>query len=421
MKRSKAFLFLTFFLTSLFASIYFLSEVGVLKIGLSGGLKWHSFARGYGNFPLIFSDLDSDNKLEVIVSSIEYIDEFSFIHVFNGEDGSLLWNQTIRGFIVSSPVLGDVDGDGKLEVVTANYDGYVYVFNGEDGSLLWNQVLHAKFSSLALSDVDGDGKLEVAITSVGRLEGYSFVYVFNGEDGSLLWNSTQRAKLTGPHYFAYFVLGDVDGDSRVELVVGGDDYNVRVYNGEDGSLLWNHSIVGDVNSFPALGDVDGDGKLEVLIANENGYVYVFDGRDGSLSWSYSANVSFLMSPVLADLDGDGKVELVVVGENYPSEGSDVFVFGFPGFVGRGAVLWRGARNYDDVDGDYDGLPSYWEVEHGLDPTRADSDGDGFLDGVEVAWCLDPLNPLINPVSILFIAGVIVVAFVWFLRRKFNRS
>jgi len=93
-----------------------------------------------------------------------------YIYSLNGEDGSIAWS-SYHAIGYSSPALGDVDGDGKLEVIfgTYNYknDNYIYALNGEDGNEAWSYRIGAPRdivrSSPALGDLDGDGMLEVVV------------------------------------------------------------------------------------------------------------------------------------------------------------------------------------------------------------------------------------------------------------------
>ncbi len=57
-----------------------------------------------------------------------------------GEDGSFKWSYTMDPGEPDDPAVGDIDGDGLLEIVIPSDDGNVYALNGEDGSLLWEFV-----------------------------------------------------------------------------------------------------------------------------------------------------------------------------------------------------------------------------------------------------------------------------------------
>ncbi len=87
-----------------------------------------------------------------------------------------LWSYTTDYDVASSPALGAIDSDGKLEVVVGGGDNQVYGLNGEDGSFLWSYITAGwVHSSPALGDIDSAGKLEVVVGSDDK------VYALNGE------------------------------------------------------------------------------------------------------------------------------------------------------------------------------------------------------------------------------------------------
>jgi len=73
-------------------------------------------------------------------------------------------------------------------------------------------------------------------------------------------------------------LGDIDGDGKLEIVVGSNDDKLYALNGEDGSVLWSYTTGGDIVSSPALGDIDGDGKLEIVVGSNDDKLYALNGE-----------------------------------------------------------------------------------------------------------------------------------------------
>ena len=69
------------------------------------------------------------------------------------------------------------------------------------------------------------------------------------------------------------------------------------------SQFWNYTTGGDVISSPALGDLDGDGKLEVLIGSSDSKIYALNGEDGTQVWNYPTGGAIYSSPALGDITG----------------------------------------------------------------------------------------------------------------------
>jgi hypothetical protein len=248
--------------------------------------------------------------------------------------------------IYTSPALADLDGNdnGRLEIVYGGWDAYIRALN-DDGTLLWELFTRDTiWSSPAVGDLDRDGKPEVVIGSdahwepaFGTIDGGK-LYVLNGEDGSEVpgfFKQVDEVVWSSP------ALGDINGDGWLEIVVGtGDCYEHaacasggRTHPVTDALYGWDHlgnPLAGwpiHLSEFafasPALGDLDGNGDLEIIINTNDGYVHAFNA-DGSVvpGWprlvttpagdrGQVVHVSTWASPVLADLTGDGYVEVIL--------------------------------------------------------------------------------------------------------------
>ncbi|MGQ4892007.1 MAG: FG-GAP-like repeat-containing protein [Candidatus Njordarchaeia archaeon] len=390
------------------------------KVDLS--TKWDFATVQSIDSDLAMADVDSDGLMEVVFCTSENV------YALNAEDDSLLWNETIKD--CHNPVIGDVNEDGKPDVLLVVRTIGVLALNGVDGSMLWNISGYYYVSSLTLGDVDGDGGLEVVVGSE------HYVYVLNGVDGSLLW------KFHSEYDWLSLVLGDVDGDGGLEVVVGSEHY-VYVLNGVDGSLLWKVGGYWCASSL-ALGDVDGDGRLEIIFYNYGGYVYVLNGEDGSQLWkrklygdpiisitlgdlnnddrldvvcgndaalyildgengliisknNWGIQESSEVYPLLYDIDGDNKLEMItnkgdtdIICYDVSEAGFRVYWEADAGYLSKN--IFSHSLNTFDVDPDGDMLSSYSEAFVGTNASCWDSDGDGLPDGYEVYHGLDPLNP-----------------------------
>ena len=250
------------------------------------------------------------------------------------------------GDVPVSVVIGDIDGDGKSDVAMANfYSGTVSVFfnTSSSGSITTGSfAAPVDFAtgvnpySLALGDLDGDGKLDLTVVNYGS----NTVSVFRNTSTAGIINSsslaTQVTFATGsvPYNIA---IGDIDVDGKPDLIVA-NSISATV------SILRNTCIAGSINtssfatqveyttgSLPscvAIGDIDGDGKPDVVVANSNSNsvsVLRNTSTPGSInSSSLATQVTFAAgylpnSVVIGDIDGDGKQDVVVANNNDTGE------------------------------------------------------------------------------------------------------
>ncbi len=215
--------------------------------------------------------------------------------------------------------LGDLDGDGDLDVVVANYGetNRVYLSDGMGGFDTGSDISSDANSSLgiALGDLDGDGDLDVVVANYGEA---NRVYLNNGMGGF----STGSDISSDQNRSNAIALGDLNGDGDLDVVVANYYYTAnRVYlsNGM-GGFSAGSDISSDANSSLgiALGDLDDDGDLDVVVANGVGYGSSFNRfylNDGMGVFSAGSNISSNQHDsrgiALGDLDGDGNLDVVV--------------------------------------------------------------------------------------------------------------
>jgi outer membrane protein assembly factor BamB len=263
-------------------------------------------------------DIDGDGKLELVFGC--YRNDGN-IYALNSEDGSLLWkyNTSVGGGDACNdvaPVIYDVDNDGKLDVIVpSSCTALTYCLNGADGKIKWTAATRGSDSPPTIADIDGDGKYEVLHGEFG-----GWVICLNIEDGSRKWEIPVDMNSwiqTAP------TIIDLDGDSKLDFVVAtwnaveGDTNRVYAYRGFDHKLLWSFDLSAVTYHGTAVADLDGDKKPELIIGDYNGSVYAINAEDGSLHWEFKDEVPiYIGSPVtIGDIDGDGDCDLVFTDAN----------------------------------------------------------------------------------------------------------
>ena len=368
--------------------------------GLNGSLIW--------NYPLSdtngvtssasLADIDGDDKLDVIFGGGD-----GRLHVLRN-NGSLLWQFARHNADTSSKpcAIGDLDGDGKLEIVHYqrwfDWDPYgiCYVLNAEDGSILWSQS-YSEVEPLAapvIGDINGDGNIDVLVSVGSSNDGE--VILYNGSDGEVIWRYDRSpGTRTTP------AIGDINNDGKMEVVFGWS-LSVIALNGTDGTKLWEnpHEVI--VYSSPALADVNNDNVLDVTIGGgfNSRRLYVFDGATGNHIWNFTTppidhptlQETMHASSTYWDIDNDDDLELLTQANGY------TYVFNITGggyrafWQGYGGVTdFRGTRCLSDVDPDSDTISTLTESYLGTNPENPDSDSDSLPDNELYLYGTSPLS------------------------------
>jgi hypothetical protein len=221
------------------------------------------------------------------------------------------WPKQIPYSIQSSPAVGDLDGDGELEIVICCTNGQVYALNANGSSVAgWPQSTgSAIYASPAICDLDNSPGLEVIVGSVhGNIHAWH-------NDGT---NVTGWPKFVGPYYYSSPAIADLDGDGTMEVVATGYDGFVYAWhhNGTAVAGYWPQHIGGVLHATPALEDIDGNGTKEVVIATNSGLVYVWN-YDGTIVTGWPQEIVgdrvLFSSPTIGNLDGKPGLEIIMCG------------------------------------------------------------------------------------------------------------
>ena len=238
-------------------------------------LKWHTHLdlstdtvsyRAYVYSSPTLVDIDRDGKMEIVVGT-----SVGFLYVLRADGTTMRGFPVQMGEIQGQVAAVDLDGDGYPELIAADTRGSVAAFR-RDGSELWERHLASLIAQGAsVGDVDGDGSLEVVVgTSSGA------IHVLRGATGEPVH---PFPFYTNGRVMAPVLLTKLHGDeSAMTLVAVSFDGFVYLV---DGKRACRDVIdLGETSySMPLVDDLTGNGKMDLVLATMNGVVYAYESLD----------------------------------------------------------------------------------------------------------------------------------------------
>lgn len=359
----------------------------------------------------VVGDIDGDGRLEIVigVGSEDIANNFGDrggVYAIDAKTGATKWFHESIDYIggatcaptgckdgtpdgrpdgvFSSPLIRDIDHDGKVEVIYGGLDQRVWVLDGRTGLPKpgWPQfVLDTVWSSPAAVDLNGDGVQEILIgaditanpdaqTQTGGLfhvfsssgleniAGFSDVYgdpkygLHGKWEDEVLWSSPET--------------GDIDGDGQVEIAYGTGNYNpdsrgsyIRVWN-QNGTSKFKLATNGKTFATPLFADLEGNGTKQIIAVTLDGYLHVWNSNGTPRAGfpvktqPFGDNGTVVQpifgSPLAVDLNGDGKLEIVY------AQGAQIVV------VDSNGVQLSDGTKYSMVLGTYSGSPAIKDID-----------------------------------------------------------
>ncbi len=271
------------------------------KEGLKIKERWKESIDGNIYSDIVCDDITSDGKMEILFTTNKGIlycldDKGKILWSFQLSAGKKL-EQTmidtdINRMVCASPIVVDIDDNGKKEVIIGSDDGKLYAINYK-GEKIWDFETQGPIkSTAAVSDIDSDGKYEIVFGSDD-----SFVYALKF-DGSLLWKFKTNDRVESA-----IVIDDINKDNDLEIVFGSDDNQIYAldYNGK---MLWSFKTRDTVIGAPAIFDIDKDGMPEIIFGSGDCGIYVLK-NDGKTVWKKQFSGRIVSEVITSEL-GQGR-------------------------------------------------------------------------------------------------------------------
>ena len=297
------------------ASTQFLGANGSAQFTVFGGAPWMPLWT-YNQFPYIgaLATVDLDHDFHDVI--LEADSQWGAVRGIDSATHQVRFTIPHSAWGINAVTGVDFEGDGAPEVVFASSvsDGspVVEAADPATGARKWSFASQdGTFSPVAYGDVDGDGRPDLVVASYNSLSYAqpSHIEVFDAESGKLEWQSPETT-LSGydPYYLviADIVLRPRSSGPGMDIVVAGT-------NSYDGKVVCidgvTHAVLFQVYAYGAGGpltsrnvmdaeivDYDGDGTPDIVVASASNQgtgdaqLHVFSGIDGHQLWASPKSV-----------------------------------------------------------------------------------------------------------------------------------
>lgn len=260
---------------------------------------------GSGVAGIEIGDFDNDNHQEIMWISGSRTTEDDYFHVYSlMPDRHLEWKSTYTEPPYVALKVGDVDGDGREEIVTLRTnDGILSVFDALTHQPEWvSEEYWGDPYDFEIFDIDNDGEMEIILC--GR-----FIRVIDGTTHELE-SSHSLQDIWG---YRLLEIADIDNNGMFEYIIT-DGYNTIIIDPTDYGILWDsrnkrNAMPDDRSELKFVdfmtGNVDDDPEIEILI-NSNGTLTCYDVVNHQ---EFTMTVEENSSACLFDRDKNGIMEI----------------------------------------------------------------------------------------------------------------
>ena len=314
--------------------------------------------------------------------------------------------------------IADLNGDEIPEIVTSEAgsgsSAYLAIFTtsfDDEGMISIDNRLEINFGTgvysvpqdIALGDLNGDGLLDVVTSEKGDVtddfEAHTCIFINSSENQNFSFESPLI--IDGDGYENYVQLHDINGDGKLDIVTTlGDQLGIYVNTSDENSVSFADKIIISnvfANGRPDFADLNGDGMIDMVTTpassssytNREVFVYSNNSADGNIEFDLEVTILSggepadwptdyhwsASNPTLSDIDGDGRLDIIVA--NGTCNGCSP----------SGISILRNTSTDSEIGFEYE-YSDYYQYESNSQPVGisiSDLNGDGKPDILTNDW------------------------------------
>jgi len=291
----------------------------------------HSIPLGLWFTPMALDigDFDGDDATDLLVAGVEPgVGVTAAIYLGDGEGDFAPPQET--GFTACSafPVTGDIDGDGRTDVVALGCSSNLAVFTGQpDGTLapwaVWPDAEYTPVSSSIIADFEGDGDSDLMTL---RIPDSAYVDVALGNGGNGIWK-VETTEIGDPTWSGFdpggMAMGHFDGDRMLDAVLIEREHDlVSLMAVPPAGFAFPTELGVDIPPWSnRVADLDDDGFDDLVISSYTSpsvQVLVASGIGDFIPGEPYELAGFApYDTALGDIDGDGQIDVAMVDDAVP--------------------------------------------------------------------------------------------------------